>query len=128
MDFHFNRKVSRRDQDFSFTFFYPFQGQWPDQWADIDELRDHNDERRTFDEAMWQEMEVKVSNFIRTTLKQSHFTDENVWRAIGILSTNNANFSMGEEFGKGAGLYITYSRVNHACNCNTKTLKYKDNR
>ena len=44
------------------------------------------------------------------------------------MSTNNANFSMGDGFGKGAGLYPTYARVNHGCWCNTKTLKYKDNR
>ena len=53
---------------------------------------------------------------------------EEVHRTIGILSTNNANFCMGDDFGKGAGLYPTYARVNHGCWCNTKTLKYKDNR
>ena len=53
---------------------------------------------------------------------------EDIYHSIGVLSINNANLAMGEGHGKGAGLYVTYSRVNHGCTCNTKTLKYKDNR
>ena len=53
---------------------------------------------------------------------------DDIYHTIGVLSVNNANLAMGEGHGKGAGLYVTYSRVNHGCACNTKTLKYKDNR
>ena len=53
---------------------------------------------------------------------------EDIYHSIGVLSVNNANLAMGEDYGKGAGLYVTYSRVNHGCICNTKTLKYQDNR
>ena len=56
------------------------------------------------------------------------FSLEDIYHSIGVLSINNANLAMGEGHGKGAGLYVTYSRVNHGCTCNTKTLKYKDNR
>ena len=70
---------------------------------------------------------MKVSEFLIKTLKLE-FSEEEIHRAIGLLSTNNANLSMGDGFGKGAGLYPTYSRINHSCLCNTRTLKYKDNR
>ena len=53
---------------------------------------------------------------------------EEIYHTIGVLSVNNANLAMDDDRGKGAGLYVTYSRVNHGCSCNTKTLKYKDNR
>ena len=98
-----------------------------EDWEDIQELRDHNPERKAFDEEAWEEHEVPVSKFMIETLKLG-VTEEEIFRVIGLLSTNNANFSLGEGFGKGAGLYVTYSRVNHGCWCNTKTLKYKDNR
>ena len=97
------------------------------EWEDLQELRDHNVERRAFDEDGWQDHEEVVSKFLVDQLGLS-VTEDDVHRAIGILSTNNANFSMGEGCGKGAGLYPTYARVNHGCWCNTKTLKYKDNR
>ena len=101
------------------------------EWDDLQELRDHNAERRAFDEDGWNDHEEVVSKFLVDQLGlglTSGVNEEDVHRAIGILSTNNANFSMGEGCGKGAGLYPTYARVNHGCWCNTKTLKYKDNR
>ena len=93
----------------------------------MQELRDHNAERKAFDETEWEKHELVVSKFITETLGLQ-VPEAEVHRAVGLLSTNNANFSMGEGHGKGAGLYVTYSRVNHGCWCNTKTLKYKDNR
>jgi len=109
------------------------RGQSPLEWEDLQELRDHNMERRAFDEQGWLDHEEEVSAFLTQSLKLTHangalVTAEEVHRTIGILSTNNANFCMGDDFGKGAGLYPTYARVNHGCWCNTKTLKYKDNR
>ena len=52
------------------------------------------------------------------TLKQGdRFTGEQIHRALGILNTNAANldFPDEEKFGRGTGLYLIYSMMNHSC-------------
>ncbi len=49
-----------------------------------------------------------------------------VHRVFGILDVNNVNLSLSS--GRGAGLYLTFARINHSCICNTRALKFKDHR
>ena len=47
-------------------------GQSPLEWEDLEELRDHNMERRAFDEQGWLDHEEEVSAFLIQSLKLTH--------------------------------------------------------
>ena len=42
---------------------------YPDDWADVTELRDHNKERHDFNPEAWEEHETKVGIFLLEVLK-----------------------------------------------------------
>ena len=65
-------------------------GQSPLEWEDLQELRDHNMERRAFDEQGWLDHEEEVSAFLIQSLKLTH-TDGAL---VTGLATNAILFSL----------------------------------
>ena len=86
-------------------------------------LRDHNVERRRADPDLWREHEDRVAHFLVNVCKMAPNV-EMAHRIMGILATNSANldFASSDGYGKGAGIYPNFAKVNHSCYANTKNV------
>lgn len=96
----------------------------------VNQMMDHCEEIREENPDMWQFHQQFVVDYIRKTLKLGErFSEENIHKVLGIFTTNAANLDFPNEgYGRGSGLYMVYSMINHACMCNTKTFKMPDHR
>ena len=78
-------------------------------------LLHHNEEREKEHPQIWSFEQEHIVNFIHETLKMKSLSIKTIQSAMGILATNSTSLQLGEDFGKGFGLYPVYSMMNHSC-------------
>lgn len=90
----------------------------------LEMMMDHNQERRLEHPEVWSfEKQFVVSHLHDKLGLRSRFSEEQIHRVAGILSTNSTTLQFpSEDHVKGNGLYPVYSMMNHSCSCNTKTI------
>ena len=89
---------------------------------------DHTDQLRVIDSVKFRAQQTHIVDFIRGRLGLGgRFSPAEIHHVAGLHAVNNANLNLNNG-GKGSGLYPNFARINHSCVCNTKTIKYRDNR
>ena len=84
--------------------------------AVIENMMDHNEDRRTEHPDIWRFETEFIVKFIHDNLGlSSQFTETDIRRAAGVLATNATNLQLKHDFAKGLGLYPVYSMMNHSC-------------
>ena len=84
--------------------------------AVIENMMDHNEDRRTEHPDIWRFETEFIVKFIHDNLGlSSQFPETDIRRAAGVLATNATNLQLKHDFAKGLGLYPVYSMMNHSC-------------
>jgi hypothetical protein len=95
----------------------------PEVWERLAYLMDHNEERQRADPELWDQYQVHVNQFLKSTLGGSAsgdsgastaFSDADIDRAVGLLWTNC--FACAQ--GGGQALFPTFSFASHSCRPN----------
>ncbi|XP_040570990.1 SET domain-containing protein SmydA-8 [Lepeophtheirus salmonis] len=102
----------------------------PEFWNTImKDMLDHNSDIQEYTPEKWTSYEETVVKKIQSLTKGNADTDT-LTRLIGVIDTNGADLNLPHDgkHGKGTGLYLIYSNLNHSCVCNTKTINFQDRR
>ena len=82
----------------------------------IENMMDHNEDRMVEYPDIWSFEKEFIIDFIQQKLDLAdYFTEKEIQRCAGVLSTNATNLQLKGNFGKGIGLYPIYSMMNHSC-------------
>merc|ERR1712223_1187492 len=94
----------------------------PSLWNRVDLLMDHSED---ITPEQQEKIKTNVVDFIRENCNQSSkYSEKEIVRAVGILSTNGVNQGMM----LGHGLYPTFSFISHSCQNNSRFQIHHDRR